>query len=91
MQRRKRGFFGWLIGLPEPPPDTRLTAEIAVALAAESAAVREVGRILSRAVVYRDGDRLLWRVSTNNIGAQWWVEVDDATGAVSDLHYAHGR
>jgi hypothetical protein len=90
MQRRKRGFFGWLIGLPEPP-DTRLTAEIAVALAVESAAVREVGRILSRAVVYRDGARLLWRVSTNNIGAQWWVDVIDATGTVSDLHYAHGR
>ncbi len=91
MLRRKRRVLGWLIGAPEPPPDSRLTAEMAVTLAAQSPAVRALGRNLSRAVVYRDGDRLAWRVSANNVGAQWWVEVDDATGAVSEVHHAPGR
>jgi hypothetical protein len=91
MPRRKRGFLGWLIGAPEPTPDTRLNAEAAVALAAQSPAVRALSWDLSRAVVRQEGNRLVWRVSTNHIGAQWWVEVDDATGAVSEVHYAHGR
>jgi hypothetical protein len=43
------------------------------------------------AILRRDGDRLLWRVTTNHIGAQWWVEIDDATGAVSEVHHAPGR
>jgi hypothetical protein len=91
MTRRGRGILGWLFGAPDTPPASRLTAEQAVILAAESPTVRALKSDLSKAVLRRDGDRLLWRVSTNHIGAQWWVEVEDATGAVGEVHYAHGR
>ncbi len=91
MTRRGRGLLARLFGTSEAPPATRLTAETAVALAAESPAVPALGRDLPMAILRRDGDRLLWRVTTNHIGAQWWVEIDDATGAVSEVHHAPGR
>ncbi len=88
---RHRGIVGWLLGWPEPPPATRLDAAAVVALAKDSAAVRELGRSLPTARARRQDDRVVWRVSSGGIGAQWWVEVDDATGEVSDVHHAPGR
>ena len=89
--RGNRSFFGWLLGMPEPPLETRLTADAAVELAAASAGVRELGRALPMAIANRDGDHIIWRVSSGGVGAQWWVEVDDNTGQVSDVHHAQGR
>lgn len=90
-RRGGRGLLGWLLRAPDPPPTSRLTAEEAVALAAQSPEVRSAGRDLPLAILRREKDRLLWRVTTNHIGAQTWVEVDDETGAVSELHHAPGR
>jgi hypothetical protein len=88
---RLKGFFDWLLGAPKEAEPTRLTAEAAVVLAAGSPEVQTLGWDLSVARLHRDGDRLLWRVMTNHIGAQWWVDIDDATGAVSAVHHAPGR
>ena len=88
---RRRGLVGWLLGWPEPPPATRLDAAAVVALAANSEAVRELGRSLPMARARRQDDRVVWRVSSGGIGAQWWVEVDDANGEVSAVHHAPGR
>ncbi len=88
---RKRRWLGRLLGLPEPPPPTRLTAEQAVALAAATPAVRDLGRALPVATAAVDGDRVVWRVSRGGVGAQTWVEVDDATGAVGEVHDVWGR
>ncbi|MCW8307963.1 type II toxin-antitoxin system Phd/YefM family antitoxin [Acidiphilium sp. PA] len=79
MPRPKNGLCRWL------------TTEPAAARAAQSPAVQALSWDLSKAVVRRDGNRLVWRVSTNHFGAQCWVESDDATRAVSKVHHAPER
>ena len=86
-----RAFLRRLVGVPEPPPKTRLTTGQAVSLAAAAPGVRALGRDLMMASPRVEEDRVLWRVSSGGVGAQWWVEVDDATGAVGPVHHAHGR
>jgi len=87
-----RSFWSWLLNLPPPPPETRLSEDGAVALAAGSAQVAALGRALPVASVRRGPDgRLAWRVSNAGVGAQWWVEVDDATGAVGPVHHVPTR
>ena len=86
-----RSWVARLLGLPEPAPPTRLTADEAVALAATSPAVSRLERALSVANARRDGERIVWNVCHGGVGAQWWVEVDDATGEVGPLHHRPGR
>ena len=71
-----------------PRPPTRLSAPEAVALAAADPAVSALGRALPMAKLWRRGDEVVWRISSATIGAQWWVEVDDATGRVGPVHEA---
>ena len=80
--RRRRSLLGWLLNTPRPPPPTRLTSEEAVARAAADPSVQALGRPLSMAAVRLVDGRPLWRISSATLGAQWWVEVDDETGAV---------
>ena len=89
--RKGRSLLGWLLNTAEPPPKTRLTAQAAADLAAASTQVRELGRALPPATALPQGDRLVWRVTSGGVGAQWWVEVDDATGRVGEVHHAPGR
>lgn len=81
----RRSFLGWLLNTPPPLPSTRLTAAEAVALAAADPRVKALGQPLSMtSIADRDG-RLVWSIISPTIGMQWWVEVDDATGEVSEL------
>lgn len=86
-----RSWLGRLLGTAERPPPTRLTAQDAVALAAATPQVRQLGRPLAMATVRADGERLVWRISNAGVGAQTWVEVDDTTGTVGEINHAWGR
>lgn len=83
-----RSFIDWLLNRPPPPPRTRLTAAEAVAVAAADPKVQALGRALPMATVHRIDDRLVWHVMSATIGMLWWVQVDDATGAVGEPHQA---
>ena len=91
MRADGRSWLGRLLGTAERPPLTRLTAQEALALAAASPQVRQAGRPLEMAIVRANGDRLVWRVSNAGVGAQTWVEVDDATGAIGEINHVWGR
>lgn len=79
-----RSLLGWLLNAPPPPPPTRLTAKQAIAIAAADPAVVALRRPLPMATIVRNQEALVWRISSATIGAQWWVEVDDATGMVGE-------
>ena len=88
---RDRSWLAWLLNLPPRAPRTRLTADEAVAIAAEATDVVALGRTLPVASAHEQDGRVVWTVGSGGIGAQWWVEVDDATGAVGPVTQFAGR
>ena len=77
----------WLLGYSRKPTAvTRLTAGQALELAMLSPQVRESGRQLWDAVAIATPAGPIWRVSGSGVGVQWWVEINDQTGAVGELH-----
>lgn len=88
MTRARRSLLGWLLNAPPPPPPSRLTVSEAVAIAGADPAVQRLGRPLPMITVHSVDGRVVWRISSATIGAQWWVEVDDETGTVGPLHEA---
>ena len=87
----RRSLLGWLLNLPPPPPCTRLSEDEALAAASTSPEVIALGRPLTIASAQMIENRVMWVVGTGGMGAQSWVEVDDATGLVGELRHFHGR
>lgn len=88
---RRRSWLAWLLNLPPRPLATRLTAAEAAAIAAATPAVLELRQPLSIASAHEAQDRVVWTVGSGGVGAQWWVEVDDATGEVGPVKHFLGR
>lgn len=88
---RDRWWWAWLLNLPARAPTTRLTPEQAVAIAAVAPDVVALGRALPVANAHKRDDRVVWTVGSGGIGAQWWVEIDDETGAVGPVMQFVGR
>lgn len=92
MSRRKgRSLLGWLFDTAEAPPATSLTSDTVVRIAAASPSVRKLGRDLPIATAHIQGERVVWVVTSAGVGAQWWVEVDDETGQIGEVHHSSGR
>lgn len=68
-----------------PPPETRMTRDQVMALAATAADAAGIGRVLGWATVRRIDGRLTWIVSTATKGSGWSVSIDDATGEVGPV------
>ena len=66
-------------------PETRMTQEQVMVLAAEAAAKARINHaFLGPTVRCMDG-RLTWNVRTATIGSGWSIDIDDSTGEVGPV------
>jgi hypothetical protein len=68
-----------------PSPETRMTRDEVMALAAKAAEAARINCVLGWATVRRIDGRLTWIVSTATKGSGWSVSIDDATGEVGPV------
>jgi hypothetical protein len=78
----RRLLFG-----PPPPPETRMTKEEVMALAAEAFANTRTDDVLCWPTVHSVDGRLTWIVGTATVGSGWTISIDDATGEVGPVEH----
>jgi hypothetical protein len=70
-----------------PPPQTRMTKEEVMGLAAEAFAKTRIDEVLLWPTVRSIDGRLTWIVGTATVGSGCTVSIDDATGEVGPVEY----
>jgi hypothetical protein len=66
-------------------PETHMTQEQVLALAAEAAAKARINHAFLVPTVQRIDGQLTWNVRTAMIGSGWSINIDDSTGEVGPV------
>jgi len=67
------------------PPETRMSEEEVMTLAAKATKADRISRLFGRPMLRRVDGRGTWIVSTATKGSGWSVSIDDATGEVGPV------
>jgi hypothetical protein len=67
------------------PPETRMTREQVMALAAEAVAEARINHAFLGPTVRCIDGRLIWNVRSATIGSGWTLDIDDSTGEVGPV------